>query len=124
MHLWMIRTDPDNSEMTMRKDKTDASQRVIDDTQWFAMQYVLGEFSDEQTELFESAMADDVTLCEAVFAATQLTCGIALACKAQPSAPPVIARVTMIAATVPFRRPAFAHVGVCVRASSGAGSLT
>ncbi|MEJ7591098.1 MAG: hypothetical protein WKF77_06080 [Planctomycetaceae bacterium] len=96
----------------MRQDRTSASQPEIDDAQWSAMQYVLGELSDEQTELFESAMADDVTLCEAVLAATQLTCGIALACKTQPSTQPVIASVTMIAAPVAFRRPTFARFGV------------
>ncbi len=68
----------------MTQGKTTASLPDIDDVQWSAMQYVLGELSDEQTELFETAMANDVALCEAVLAATQLTCGIAVACKMQP----------------------------------------
>lgn len=96
----------------MRQLKSSASQSELDDVEWFAMQYVLGELTDEQTELFETAMADDVTLCDAVIAATQLTCGIALACKMLPSAQPVIADVTMIAEPDHCRRPAFARFGV------------
>ena len=100
------------SETNMVHDRTTAWQSDFDDVQWCAMQYVLGELSDKQTELFEAAMADDVTLCEAVLEATRLTCGIALACKTQPSTRPVIAGVTMIAVPVPFERPAFARFGV------------
>ncbi|MBC7967611.1 MAG: hypothetical protein H7Z17_16985 [Fuerstia sp.] len=102
----------------MTQDKTNSSPPTLDDVQWSAMQYVLGELSDEQTELFESAMADDVALCEAVLAATQLTCGIALACESQPSTRPVIASVTLIAAPVAHSRPAFARFGVFAAAAS------
>jgi|GEM_PF-929164 len=107
-----------NGETDMKQDKTNASlrgldsQQDLDDVQWSAMQYVLGELSDEQTELFETAMADDVTLCEAVLAATQLTCGIALACAMQPSTQRVILDVKMIAEPVAVSRPAFASFGV------------
>ena len=107
-----------SNETNMVQDKTTASQPDNDDVQWSAMQYVLGELSGEQSELFEAAMADDVTLCEAVLAATQLTCGIALACKSQPSTQPVIAGVTMIAEPVPCSRPAYARFGVFAAASA------
>ncbi len=102
----------------MTQDKMNTSQPTLDDVQWSAMQYVLGELSDEQTELFESAMEYDVTLCEAVLAATRLTCGIALACESQPSAQPLIASVTLIAAPDSFRRPAFARFGVFAAATA------
>ncbi len=102
----------------MTQDKTNTSQSTLDDVQWSAMQYVLGELSDEQTALFESAMENDVALCEAVLAATQLTCGIALACESQPSAQPLIASVTLIAAPDSFRRPAFARFGVFAAAAA------
>ena len=55
------------------------------ETQWLAWQYVLGDLSDEQAEEFELAMADDVTLCEAVLIATRLSAGIVRACDS-PSA--------------------------------------
>lgn len=102
----------------MTQDKTTALQQDSDDVQWSAMQYVLGELSDEQTELFEAAMADDVTLCEAVLAATRLTCGIARACKSQASNQLMIAGVTMIAEPVPCSRPAYARFGVFAAASA------
>ena len=102
----------------MTQDKTNTSQPILDDAQWLAMQYVLGELSDEQTELFESAMAVDVALCEAVLSATQLTCGIALACESQPSTQPLIASATLIATPVPYRRPAFARFGVFAAAAA------
>lgn len=121
MHSWKIRpaheSPMNQSETIMIQDKTNVSQSVNDDVQWSAMQYVLGELSDEQSELFETAMADDLTLCEAVLAATQLTCGIALACKT-PSTRPVIAGVTGIAEPVPLSRPAFAHFGVFAAAAA------
>ena len=96
----------------MTQAKTNTSQPTLDDVQWSALQYVLGELSDEQTELFESAMENDVVLCEAVLAATQLTCGIALACESQSSTQPLIASVTLISAPDSFSRPAFARFGV------------
>jgi hypothetical protein len=99
-------------EANMKQDKTSAAQPDLDDVQWSTMRYVLGELPDDQTELFETAMADDLTLCEAVLAATQLTCGIALACTMRPSAQPVIADVAMRAEPVLFRRPAVARFGV------------
>ena len=92
----------------MTQDKASVSQPDLGDVQWSAMQYVLGELSAEQAELFETAMADDVALCEAVIAATQLTCGIALACTIRPSTRSLI----VVAEPVLLRRPAFACFGV------------
>ena len=82
---------------------------LIDDTQWLAMQYVLGELTQEESEQFESAMFEDVALCEAVVAATQLTAGIAMACGLRPasSAPVVFARMPS-SISEPIR-PAFAR---------------
>ena len=96
----------------MTQDKASVSQPDHGDVQWSAMQYVLGELSSEQAELFETAMADDVALCEAVIAATQLTCGIALACTIRPSTRPLIMVGAMVAEPVLLRRPAFACFGV------------
>ncbi len=56
-----------------------------DDRQWLAMQYVLDELSAEQAAEFEMAMANDVSLCEAVSEAVQLYSGVVLACEADRS---------------------------------------
>lgn len=56
-----------------------------DDRQWLAMRYVLDELSAGQAAEFETAMADDVSLCEAVSEAVQLCAGVVLACQADHS---------------------------------------
>jgi len=46
---------------------------------WLAMQFVLGELTDEQTAQFDAAMHNDVTLCDSVVEATRLVSGLMLA---------------------------------------------
>ncbi|MBS0204299.1 MAG: hypothetical protein JSS49_15455 [Planctomycetes bacterium] len=45
---------------------------AMDDLQWQAMQYVLGEMSDTERDLFEARLADDLAACEAVTSASRL----------------------------------------------------
>ena len=101
-----------NSDL-LRNDKSPESQAEIHETQWLALQYVLGDLSDEQAEEFELAMADDVTLCEAVLVATRLSAGIVRACdspsafqsatryipRVEPPVRPIFVRFSVLAAT-------------------------
>lgn len=64
--------------------------RRLDDIDWLATRYVLGEMTAEESAEFESAMMDSVSLCEAVVEATRLTAGITLACKPVTIAPSLI----------------------------------
>jgi anti-sigma-K factor RskA len=79
-----------------QRNETNAPLPEDESFPWQAMQYVMGELSDEQMELFESAMADDVTLCEAVLVATRLSAGIAMAFESQRSVQPISVRVTNV----------------------------
>jgi hypothetical protein len=47
------------------------------------MQYVLAELSEEQMAEFESALADNVSLCEAVVEACRLSAGVTLALESE-----------------------------------------
>lgn len=51
---------------------------------WLAMQFVLGELTDEQTAQFDAAMHNDVTLCDLVVEATRLIFGLMLAAETSP----------------------------------------
>ena len=55
---------------------------LTDSRQWLAMRNVLGELTAEQAAEFETAMTNDVSLCEAVSEAVQLFSGVVLACEA------------------------------------------
>ena len=82
---------------------------LIDDAQWLAMQFVLGELTEEQSERFQLAMTGDVSLCEAVVEATRLTAGISLACGLErvPSSPVVL--TTMPSSRVESVRPVYSR---------------
>ncbi len=48
------------------------SSSVDEHRSWLAMRYVLGELSESDRNAFEVRMADDLTICEAVTAASRL----------------------------------------------------
>ena len=101
------------SELT--SSNSDALQPDADDALWLAMRYVLGELSDEQAESFEAAMAEDVTLCEAVLQATQLNSAVALAYESQHSGRPTLVCITNDELSLPVNAPdrsSFARFGV------------
>lgn len=60
---------------------TDISEHLTtaESRTWLAMQFVLGELTDDQTAQFDAAMLNDPTLCDAVIEATRLTSGLMLA---------------------------------------------
>ncbi|MCA9008244.1 MAG: hypothetical protein KDB01_00785, partial [Planctomycetaceae bacterium] len=72
-----------NSDAFLKNGNSAELQPEHHETQWLAMQYVLGDLTDEQTEQFELAMAEDVTLCESVLMATRLSAGIVQAYDSQ-----------------------------------------
>lgn len=78
-----LKANPMNSDAFRKNGNSAELQPEHHETQWLAMQYVLGDLSDEQTELFELAMAEDATLCESVLMATRLSAGIVRAYDSQ-----------------------------------------
>ncbi len=82
---------------------------LIDGAQWLALQFVLGELTEEQSEQFQLAMMEDVSLCEAVVEATRLTAGISLACGSESVASSPVSLATLPASTVEPVRPAFSR---------------
>ncbi|MEZ6033299.1 MAG: hypothetical protein R3C17_09415 [Planctomycetaceae bacterium] len=72
-----------NSDAFLKNGNSAELQPEHHETQWLAMQYVLGDLTDEQTEQFELAMVEDVTLCESVLMATRLSAGIVQAYDSQ-----------------------------------------
>lgn len=67
--------------MTSELQISETTGAAIDDREWRAARYVLGELSESDAEAFELAMLNDSTLCELVLNATRLQAGIALACR-------------------------------------------
>lgn len=55
------------------------SSNTDDRLDWLATQYVLGELCDSDHEAFELRLAEDLTACEAVAEATQLTLALHVA---------------------------------------------
>jgi anti-sigma-K factor RskA len=94
---------------------TNVVQPDAGDAQWLAIRYVLGELSEEQSESFEAAMADDVALCEIVLQATLLNSAVALVCESHHSGRPALVAIATDESFLPGianERSAFAKFGV------------
>lgn len=60
------------SQLTNQFGRADA-----DDSLWRAFQYVAGELSEHEADVFEQQMLDDVRLCDAVVEATRISVSVA-----------------------------------------------
>jgi len=92
---------------------------------WLAMQFVLGELTEQQSVEFDAALLNDSTVCDAVVNATCLMSGIALAFEPTPvvSRVPVAAYMPVTARVLVTGGPRGRRVGIVLTAAAAMGVM-